>query len=148
MVILLADLSLLHCGYPEESSLKASCSVRISRLQIVSNSSRTLRTLHYITFLSAAQHRAVVAWSYHTQGFVRATASMAADGASKRRCIGVDCENDAGSLQCPTCLKIGKESYFCSQDCFKRSWVGNAFTRCSCTRCTYTQMTDFSIGRT
>ncbi|ESZ97245.1 methionine aminopeptidase [Sclerotinia borealis F-4128] len=42
---------------------------------------------------------------------------------SIRKCIGVECENDAGSLQCPTCLKIGtKDSFFCSQDCFKRSW--------------------------
>ncbi|KAF2129117.1 methionine aminopeptidase 1 [Dothidotthia symphoricarpi CBS 119687] len=42
---------------------------------------------------------------------------------SKRQCLGTDCENDAGSLQCPTCLKIGvTDSYFCSQDCFKRSW--------------------------
>ncbi|KAA6410442.1 MAG: methionine aminopeptidase [Lasallia pustulata] len=39
-----------------------------------------------------------------------------------RRCIGLDCQNEAGSLQCPTCLKLGKESFFCSQDCFKRSW--------------------------
>ncbi|KAI9757534.1 MAG: Methionine aminopeptidase 1 [Lichina confinis] len=42
--------------------------------------------------------------------------------ASSRRCIGVSCENEAGTLQCPTCLKQGKESYFCSQDCFKKSW--------------------------
>ena len=40
-----------------------------------------------------------------------------------RKCIGVDCEKDAGALQCPTCLKLGKESFFCGQDCFKRSWV-------------------------
>ncbi|KAL4925024.1 putative methionine aminopeptidase, type I [Aspergillus undulatus] len=40
-----------------------------------------------------------------------------------RKCLGVDCENDAGDLQCPTCLKIGiKDSYFCSQDCFKKNW--------------------------
>ncbi|OWO99981.1 hypothetical protein B2J93_1466 [Marssonina coronariae] len=40
-----------------------------------------------------------------------------------RICIGVDCGNDAGTLQCPTCLKLGiKDSFFCSQDCFKRSW--------------------------
>lgn len=40
------------------------------------------------------------------------------------KCLGADCENDAGSLQCPTCLKIGiKDSFFCSQDCFKRNWV-------------------------
>ncbi|KAI9841190.1 MAG: Methionine aminopeptidase 1 [Thelocarpon superellum] len=47
---------------------------------------------------------------------------MAAHDPVKRACVGVDCANDAGSLQCPNCLKMGKESYFCSQDCFKRSW--------------------------
>ncbi|ERF75959.1 hypothetical protein EPUS_01325 [Endocarpon pusillum Z07020] len=39
-----------------------------------------------------------------------------------RKCPGLECENDASTLQCPTCLKQGTESYFCSQDCFKRSW--------------------------
>ena len=43
---------------------------------------------------------------------------------SKKKCLGVDCENEAGSLQCPTCLKIGvTDSFFCSQDCFKKNWV-------------------------
>ncbi|OAQ62678.1 methionine aminopeptidase 1 [Pochonia chlamydosporia 170] len=42
---------------------------------------------------------------------------------SKMKCLGADCENDAGALQCPTCLKVGlKDSYFCTQDCFKRNW--------------------------
>lgn len=51
------------------------------------------------------------------------TTSMAAESAA-RKCMGGDCENDAGTLQCPTCLKLGmKDSYFCSQDCFKRNWV-------------------------
>lgn len=44
----------------------------------------------------------------------------------KRKCEGGDCANDAGSLQCPTCQKVGKESYFCGQDCFKRNWVGQS----------------------
>lgn len=45
------------------------------------------------------------------------------DEPSKRKCLGADCEEDAGDLQCPTCLKQGiKDSYFCSQDCFKRNW--------------------------
>ncbi|KAI9743559.1 MAG: Methionine aminopeptidase 1 [Claussenomyces sp. TS43310] len=49
---------------------------------------------------------------------------MTAEPPAKRKCIGVDCENEAGSLQCPTCLKLGlKDSFFCSQDCFKRSWT-------------------------
>lgn len=46
-----------------------------------------------------------------------------------RKCIGLDCANDAGTLQCPTCLKMGTDSFFCSQDCFKRSWV------CACSSC-------------
>lgn len=39
-------------------------------------------------------------------------------------CAAVDCKNDA-HLQCPTCLKLDKNegSFFCSQDCFKKSWV-------------------------
>nr|POF24702.1 methionine aminopeptidase 1 [Quercus suber] len=42
--------------------------------------------------------------------------------AQVRKCEGGDCDKDAGSLQCPTCQKVGKEAYFCSQDCFKRNW--------------------------
>ncbi|KAF9730591.1 hypothetical protein PMIN06_007664 [Paraphaeosphaeria minitans] len=42
---------------------------------------------------------------------------------STRKCLGADCENEAGDLQCPTCVKAGmQDSYFCSQDCFKRNW--------------------------
>jgi hypothetical protein len=41
----------------------------------------------------------------------------------KRKCSGIDCDNDADTLQCPTCQKMQKESFFCSQDCFKRNWV-------------------------
>jgi methionyl aminopeptidase len=42
---------------------------------------------------------------------------------AKKKCLGVSCDNDAGALQCPTCLKLGiKDSFFCSQDCFKKSW--------------------------
>ncbi|KAE8378956.1 peptidase M24, structural domain-containing protein [Aspergillus bertholletiae] len=46
---------------------------------------------------------------------------MAAEAAT-RKCMGVDCDKVAGTLQCPTCLKQGTDSFFCSQDCFKRSW--------------------------
>lgn len=43
---------------------------------------------------------------------------------SKAICAGAGCQNGAGALQCPTCQKLGlKNSYFCSQDCFKRNWV-------------------------
>ncbi|KAB5584908.1 peptidase M24, structural domain-containing protein [Coniochaeta sp. 2T2.1] len=49
---------------------------------------------------------------------------MAVEPPTKRKCMGVDCPNDASSLQCPTCLKLGiKDSFFCSQDCFKKNWV-------------------------
>ncbi|KAK6839139.1 hypothetical protein PG995_007576 [Apiospora arundinis] len=42
-----------------------------------------------------------------------------------KKCLGVDCDKDAGDLQCPTCLKLGvKGSFFCTQDCFKKSWYG------------------------
>ena len=42
---------------------------------------------------------------------------------AKKTCLGIDCENEA-ALQCPTCLKLGiNDSYFCSQDCFKKNWV-------------------------
>lgn len=43
---------------------------------------------------------------------------------SERICSGADCDNKAGTLQCPTCLKMEiKDSFFCSQDCFKRNWT-------------------------
>ncbi|KAI8633214.1 methionine aminopeptidase 1 [Xylariaceae sp. FL1651] len=42
---------------------------------------------------------------------------------SNRKCLGADCDNDAGALQCPKCLELyNKDSYFCSQDCFKKNW--------------------------
>lgn len=53
----------------------------------------------------------------------------ATEAAAPRQCEGADCTNDAGTLQCPTCQKQGKDSYFCSQDCFKRNWVRNTFGR-------------------
>lgn len=40
-----------------------------------------------------------------------------------RKCLGAECANDATSLQCPTCQKVGRDSFFCSQDCFKKNWV-------------------------
>jgi len=52
---------------------------------------------------------------------------MAEEPPSKRKCLGVDCENDASSLQCPKCLNLGiKDSFFCSQECFKKNWVSPA----------------------
>lgn len=42
--------------------------------------------------------------------------------ASARPCRGYDCPNEAGTLQCPTCLNLGLNSSWCSQDCFKRNW--------------------------
>lgn len=41
-------------------------------------------------------------------------------------CASIECKNEA-HLQCPTCVKLGKNenSFFCSQDCFKKTWVNN-----------------------
>ncbi|KND91354.1 Methionine aminopeptidase 1, partial [Tolypocladium ophioglossoides CBS 100239] len=51
------------------------------------------------------------------------SSAMTFEPPAKKKCLGVDCDNDAGSLQCPTCLKLGvKDSFFCSQGCFKKSW--------------------------
>ncbi|ORX61852.1 MetAP 1 [Hesseltinella vesiculosa] len=38
-------------------------------------------------------------------------------------CASLECSN-AAHLQCPTCVKqnINQDSFFCSQDCFKKSW--------------------------
>ncbi|KAF1990295.1 methionine aminopeptidase [Aulographum hederae CBS 113979] len=47
---------------------------------------------------------------------------MGAQDLEKPKCQGADCSNDAGQLQCPKCQKLGKDSFFCSQDCFKRNW--------------------------
>lgn len=47
-----------------------------------------------------------------------------AEPPAKKLCLSSSCENPAGDLQCPTCLKLGiKDSFFCSQDCFKKNWV-------------------------
>lgn len=49
---------------------------------------------------------------------------MTEEPPTKRKCLGVDCENDAGALQCPTCQKLKiSNSYFCSQECFGKNWV-------------------------
>lgn len=49
--------------------------------------------------------------------------------ASKRTCLGADCQNEASDLQCPTCLKAGvQNSVFCSQECFKKNWVSQTYT--------------------
>ncbi|KAL1614135.1 Methionine aminopeptidase 1 [Diplodia seriata] len=47
---------------------------------------------------------------------------MGTETATPRKCLGADCDKDASALQCPTCQKLGKESYFCSQECFKKNW--------------------------
>ncbi|KIW51246.1 methionine aminopeptidase, type I [Exophiala xenobiotica] len=40
-----------------------------------------------------------------------------------RKCPGLNCDNDASTLQCPKCKEMGVDSFFCSQECFKRSWA-------------------------
>lgn len=48
-----------------------------------------------------------------------ATTSKLQDASDK--CAGCH-DKPAGSLSCPTCLKLGIKSTFCSQDCFKTNW--------------------------
>uniref|UniRef100_A0A8C9X5F1 Methionine aminopeptidase n=2 Tax=Sander lucioperca TaxID=283035 RepID=A0A8C9X5F1_SANLU len=44
---------------------------------------------------------------------------------ARRECETDGCGQDA-KLQCPTCIKLGIQgSYFCSQECFKGSWVSH-----------------------
>uniref|UniRef100_A0AAQ4PME8 Methionine aminopeptidase n=1 Tax=Gasterosteus aculeatus aculeatus TaxID=481459 RepID=A0AAQ4PME8_GASAC len=44
---------------------------------------------------------------------------------ARRECETEGCSEDA-KLQCPTCIKLGIQgSYFCSQECFKGSWVSH-----------------------
>ncbi|TNN60940.1 Methionine aminopeptidase 1 [Liparis tanakae] len=44
---------------------------------------------------------------------------------ARRECETEGCSKDA-KLQCPTCIKLGIDgSYFCSQECFKGSWVSH-----------------------
>ena len=63
---------------------------------------------------------------------------MAEEPPTKRKCLGADCSNDTGSLQCPKCLSLGiKDSFFCSQDCFKKNWV-SALSRVSGKDCLLT----------
>ncbi|KAI1268097.1 methionine aminopeptidase 1 [Xylariaceae sp. FL1019] len=47
----------------------------------------------------------------------------------EKTCSGVECDKEASTLQCPTCLKLGvKDSYFCSQECFQKSWATHKAT--------------------
>lgn len=56
--------------------------------------------------------------------FILPSSATMGEAIPARKCTGDDCNNDAGSLQCPTCMKLGvKDSFFCAQDCFKRNWV-------------------------
>ncbi|GLA41949.1 methionine aminopeptidase 1 [Aspergillus niger] len=48
---------------------------------------------------------------------------MSSKFVAKRRCLGDGCDNECSTLQCPTCLKLEiRGSFFCSQECFQRSW--------------------------
>jgi len=42
---------------------------------------------------------------------------------SKDKCLSDNCDKQAPTLQCPTCIKLGiPGSFFCSQECFKENW--------------------------
>ena len=64
--------------------------------------------------------------------------------ATEGMCAGLDCQKEAGSLKCPTCLKIGKETSFCSQDCFKKSWSEHKATHKSASTALYNPFPKFS----
>ncbi|KAJ9086626.1 Methionine aminopeptidase 1 [Entomophthora muscae] len=52
---------------------------------------------------------------------------MASEQTAVKLCTGLDC-NKPSKLSCPTCIKIGvKDSYFCSQECFKANWTTHKF---------------------
>jgi len=40
------------------------------------------------------------------------------------KCVGIDCGNIA-TMQCPNCQKLGIQSPFCNQDCFKKNWASH-----------------------
>lgn len=61
------------------------------------------------------------------------------------KCAGVNCANEAGTLKCPTCLKIGKEISFCSQDCFKKSWTEHKTVHKAPTAALYNPFPKFSF---
>ncbi|EHA26918.1 methionine aminopeptidase [Aspergillus niger ATCC 1015] len=55
---------------------------------------------------------------------------MSVSFVAKRRCLGDRCDNECSTLQCPTCLKLEiRGSFFCSQECFQRSWVSTQHTK-------------------
>jgi hypothetical protein len=69
--------------------------------------------------------RGLLIFSLDFSEYTIVIAAAMSDSDPKKKCCGTDCDNEAGTLQCPTCLKLGvKGSYFCSQDCFKKNWVG------------------------
>lgn len=45
----------------------------------------------------------------------------------KQVCLSEGCGKSA-SLQCPKCAKLGRDSFFCSQECFKKSWPAHKET--------------------
>ncbi|KAL9620206.1 MAG: hypothetical protein Q9160_005215 [Pyrenula sp. 1 TL-2023] len=48
---------------------------------------------------------------------------MDAKASEPKKCPGLNCGNNISDLKCPTCLKMGIDSFFCSNECFKRSWA-------------------------
>jgi hypothetical protein len=81
-------------------------------------------SIHLYSLTTGPPSRATLLCPDSTPNSLFLPVNMGSQAVAVRKCMGDDCDNDAGSLQCPTCLKLGvKDSYFCSQDCFKRNWV-------------------------
>lgn len=97
------------------------CREYYSKCSLVFFSSAASGDFHEI--LASIQYFTVIYLLPGTSFFLCRILYSAMTETANRKCRGVDCPNDAGTLQCPTCLKGGTDSFFCSQDCFKRSWV-------------------------
>lgn len=96
--------------------------------------------LFYLFVIFLELGHSVHPFFFYTLNTLFNTNAMAADPPTKKQCMGADCENDAGALQCPTCLKLGvKDSFFCSQECFKRNWVSGLIDMRQRTRLTTSQ---------
>lgn len=102
-------------GYPTHFSLNTNLSVIVKALIAIATP-HSASSIH----ASAAGRLITINPSYSLRFY---TSPKTMTAAVKRACLGVACTNVEVILKCPTCLKLGQESYFCSQDCFKKSWV-------------------------
>lgn len=53
------------------------------------------------------------------------------------KCAGVECQQANAKMQCPKCKDLNISSFFCGQDCFRKSW--------SVHKATHTQANDVNM---